>query len=92
VYDLFEIYKEKFGLKYDLGKPRISEKLHELMISKEEIPRVYYSNDNDCYLMHYKNIYNQVKIPNNEFSSGDAVITISELDKLLKKYNYYENI
>ena len=39
VSDLFEIYKEKFGLKYKIGKPRISEKIHEIMISKEEIPR-----------------------------------------------------
>lgn len=37
VKDLFEIYAEEFGLKYNLGEPRISEKLHEIMIAKEEI-------------------------------------------------------
>ena len=34
--DLFEIYNEEFNLEYILGTPRISEKLHEMMISKEE--------------------------------------------------------
>ena len=92
VYDLFEIYKEKFGLKYEIGNPRISEKIHELMISKEELPRTYYSNDYNCYFMHYKNVYNKISFPNDEFSSRDCVVAISELDKLLKKYNYYENI
>ncbi len=43
--DLFEIFRDKFGLKYTLGKPRISEKLHEMMISKEEVPRTYYENE-----------------------------------------------
>ena len=34
--DLFDIYKENFGLQYTIGEPRVSEKLHEMMISKEE--------------------------------------------------------
>ena len=34
--DLFEIFNEEFNLEYTLGTPRISEKLHEMMISKEE--------------------------------------------------------
>ena len=29
VKDLFEIYKDKFGLKYKIGVPRVSEKIHE---------------------------------------------------------------
>ena len=36
VKDLFEIYCDNFNLKYNIGKPRISEKLHEMMFSKEE--------------------------------------------------------
>jgi UDP-glucose 4-epimerase len=44
--DLFEIYKEEFGLKYSIGKPRISEKIHEIMIAKEEVPRTYLDKKN----------------------------------------------
>jgi len=91
VYDLFEIYKDKFGLKYDIGSPRISEKIHEIMISKEEMPRTYYSTDHNCYFMHYKDVYNKVKFPNSEFSSRDCVMSRDELESVLKKYNYYEN-
>jgi len=90
VYDLFEIYKEKFGLQYIVDKPRISEKIHELMISREELPRSYYSNDYNCYFMHYKNVYNKLSFPNDEFSSRDCVVTKKELESILKKYNYYE--
>jgi UDP-glucose 4-epimerase len=56
VQDLFEIYKEKFGLQYDIGTPRISEKLHEMMFSVEEAPRVSKSATpaGDYYIMHYK--------------------------------------
>lgn len=91
VYDLFEIYKDKFGLKYEIGEPRISEKVHEIMISKEEITRTFYDDNFDCYLMSYTNIYDILKFPNNEFSSRDVVVTKDELDEFLKKYNYYEN-
>ena len=36
VSDLFEIYSELFGLKYEIGNLCISEKLHEMMFSYEE--------------------------------------------------------
>ena len=41
-----------------MGVPRISEKLHEMMISIEESPRTHYTKDHDAYYMHYKNITN----------------------------------
>ncbi len=56
VKDLFEIYSEKFGLNYTIGEPRISEKLHEMMVSSEETPRTSYVVEDDTYYMHYKNI------------------------------------
>jgi len=92
VKNLFEIYKEKFGLKYVIGEPRISEKIHEIMISKEETPRSFYSEEDNCYFMHYKDVYNCLEFPNDEFSSRDCVVTKKELNNILKKYNYYENI
>jgi UDP-glucose 4-epimerase len=90
VQDLFEIYKEKFGLEYELGKPRISEKLHEVMISKEEVHRTVYNNENNIYYMHYKNIN---PVPNNfnweEFTSDITVVNKQELNNILQNYAYF---
>lgn len=91
--DLFEIYKEKFGLKYVIGQPRISEKIHEIMIAKEELPRTFYSKDTNNYLMHYCDIKknNMIgKFKNDEYCSRDFTYTKEELEEELKKYNYYK--
>ena len=90
--DLFDAYQEKFGLNYIMGEPRISEKIHEIMIAKEELPRTYYSKDTDNYLMHYRDIQkdNMVnKFINNEYNSGDYNYSKEELLKILEKNNYY---
>lgn len=85
--DLFEIYSEKFGLKYSIGKPRISEKIHEIMLSKEEIPRTFLVGD--YYQLHYKNINNNILNFTNEYSSMDTIIDKTELIDFLEKENYY---
>lgn len=91
VKDLFEIFEEKFGLKYTLGKPRISEKIHEIMIAKEEIPRTYFNETKNMYFMHYQKLaVNKIDIP--EFNSKDSVVSKQELDKTLLKYNYFKPI
>ena len=83
---MFEIYKENFGLKYVIGEPRVSEKLHEMMISKEETPRTFFDEEKNLYFMHYKNIYNSgVK----EFTSNNVMISKDELYKYLIKKNFY---
>ena len=90
--DLFDIYKEKYGLDYVIGEPRISEKIHESMIAKEELPRTYYCKETDNYLMHYKDIQenNMVgKFINEEYNSGDYVLSKEELIKKLEKNDYY---
>ena len=85
--DLFEIYKEEFGLKYVIGEPRVSEKLHEMMISKEESPRTFFDEEKNLYLMHYENIYNSgVK----EFTSDDVMISKDELHRYLMNKNFYK--
>jgi UDP-N-acetylglucosamine 4,6-dehydratase len=90
VQDLFEIYQEKFGLEYEIGKPRISEKLHEVMISKEEVPRTTYDSYNDIYYMHYKNINPTLNNFNwEEFTSDITVVNKQELESILKKYEYF---
>jgi len=88
VIDLFEIYKELFGLKYRITSPRISEKLHEVMISKEEISRTRYDSVNDVYFMHHKSVYN-VPLPWDEFSSKNVTVSKSELYTLLQQYNFF---
>lgn len=86
IIDLFDIYKEKFGLKYELGEPRISEKIHEMMFSSEEAPRIKIENNN--FIMHYKNIFSS-KLPFNEFTSDKVVVTKQELNNILNSYEYF---
>lgn len=86
--DLFEVYSELFGLKYKVGKPRISEKLHEIMASSEELPRM--RKFDNYYYMHYKNTYNEVSFPNNEYSSKDVCLSKEELNEILQKHNYFK--
>jgi UDP-glucose 4-epimerase len=89
VKDLFEIYADKFGLKYRIGEPRISEKLHEMMISEEESPRTKYDANNDTYYMHYKNIsngYHGLK----QLTSDIVAVDKQELELILTNYNYFK--
>lgn len=88
VKDLFDIFAEKFGLKYKMGVPRISEKLHEMMISIEEAPRTYYNEVLDTYFMHYENL---AKNPIDfEFTSDKTVVSKNELEDILETYNYFK--
>lgn len=87
--DLFEIYNEKFNLKYEIGEPRISEKLHEMMVSKEEVPRTFYNQNNNVYYMHYKNI-TQYDLPWTEFTSDIVLVNKEELITILEKYNFFK--
>lgn len=88
--DLFEIFHEEFGLKYTVTQPRISEKIHEIMVSSEEIPRLKKHGD-DHFLMHHTDVYGDISFPSNEYSSRDTVISKDELREFLLKYNYYRN-
>ena len=87
--DLFELFADNFGLKYNLGVPRISEKLHEMMISKEESPRTYYDKNKNTYFMHYKKLADSPI--NFEFTSDICAVTKEELNTILKKYNYFRS-
>lgn len=85
--DLFEIFKEEFGLQYTVSQPRSCEKIHEIMASQDEVPRMKKCDDH--YLMHQDNIYNEVHFPNNQYSSEDCVIDKSMLYSILEKKNFY---
>ena len=84
--DLFEIYKEEFGLKYTIGEPRVSEKLHEMMISNEETNRTFFDEDKNTYFMHYKNIYDKGV---GEFTSDKVVMPKEELYQYLINKKFY---
>ena len=97
VKDLFEIFKEEFNLNYNIGEPRISEKLHEIMVAKEEVSRTFYDKIDDVYYMHYKDmanshikvLHNEAEIINGKFGSDDVVVSKDELRQILKYYNYF---
>jgi UDP-glucose 4-epimerase len=87
VKDLFEIYREEFGLKYETGQPRVSEKLHEMMISKEESPRTFFDKEKNTYFMHYKDIHSDNDY---EFTSDKVLVSKNELKDILINYNYFK--
>jgi len=87
--DLFEVFNEEFGLKYKTTQPRISEKIHEIMVSSEEIPRLKKHEGGNHFLMHHTNVYGDLTFANNEYSSSDTVISKDELRKVLINNNFY---
>jgi len=88
VKDLFELYKEEFQLEYNMGVPRISEKLHEIMVSDEEAPRTTLVEKDRVLHMHYKDVYERGL--DGEFSSKDVVMSKDELKNMLIKYNWFK--
>jgi len=89
VKDVFEIYKEEFGLKFEMGAPRINEKIHEIMASEEEIPRMKYLQNENCYIMDPHQIYSEVSFPNEVYSSKDSTIDKESLYKYLQEVDFY---
>jgi UDP-N-acetylglucosamine 4,6-dehydratase len=88
IVDLFEIFAEEFGLKYSVSTLRSCEKVHEIMASQDEIPRM--KKEDSIYLMHQTKIYDEQKFPNNQYSSQDCVISKNDLYCFLKAKNFYK--
>ena len=86
--DLFDIFKEEFGLKYSVSNLRSCEKNHEIMASLDELPRM--KKENNIYLMHQTEIYNELNFKNNQYSSQDFVISKELLYNILKSNNFYK--
>lgn len=89
VKDLFEIYEKEFGLKWELGLPRISEKIHEQMIAPQEIDRVFFDKENDMYLMHYKHVHGLKLLPEEGLTSENCVVSKEELKAIFKEHSYF---
>lgn len=89
VRDLFEIYNEEFNLKWEMGKPRISEKYHEQTISPFEASRTTFNKEHDVYLVHYNTIFNEFNFGDRGLTSEDCTIPKEELKKYLQENNYF---
>jgi UDP-glucose 4-epimerase len=89
IIDLFEIYKEVFGLSYEISNPRTGEKIHEIMASSEEIRRMEFVEKDNIFILHPRKDINKVNFTNNEYSSSDNCLTKNELYEYLKAKNFY---
>ena len=90
VKDLFDIYKEKFGLEYEVSRPRSGEKIHEILAANEEIRRMKFLKDKRIYIMHPKEEYNSVSFKTGEYSSEDCLLSKEDLHKVLKEHNFFK--
>lgn len=90
VLDLFEIYEEEFGLKWKLGKPRVSEKIHEHAMSLHEVPKtkIVERKGSKYYLVHYKDIYNTLSEEDIAITS-EKTMTKKQLKAFLKERDYF---
>ena len=90
IIDLFDIFKEEFGLKFKLSKPRSCEKIHEIMASDEEIPRMKIVDNKNLYLMHQTNVYDEIQFANNQYSSYNVCIGKEDLYAYLQTKEFYK--
>jgi UDP-N-acetylglucosamine 4,6-dehydratase len=90
ILDLFEIYKEKYNLEFEVSSPRTGEKIHEIMAASEEIRRMEYIEKDNIFLLHPNKNFNTVVFKNSEFSSKDYCISKEELFNFLNKRNFYQ--
>ena len=94
ILDLFEIFNEHFNLKFNIGYPRIGEKIHEVLVSKEEVTRLCNSDCKTFYILRpslptVQSDFNQIL--KGEYNSKDCLISKSELNRILAKFNYFKS-
>lgn len=88
ILDLFELYAKKYGLKFSVGKPRIGEKLHEILISRDDSIRCVHLPIDKLYLLTPQ--YMQPHDKEFEYSSKNTVLAKDSLEELLEYRNYYQ--
>ncbi len=93
VEDLFQIYHDNFGLNWTMAHPRTGEKLHELLFSKEEFPKIWKPiiPHTPMPVYHISNNYNNYKETAQDFSSEDHCYTKEALEQFLITNNYFRN-
>lgn len=92
VRDLFELYREQFGLRYTQGRPRPSEKIHEVMATAEEVPRMRWVDlgGRGMYLTDPSTIHDQVRFDSGEYSSRDHVVSKARLREILEARDHFK--
>lgn len=92
--DLFNIYKEKFDLKFDVGNAvRHGEKLHEIMYTEEEAQRAHLVKTPtgfEFFVMTPDNVFLNTKAAPEEYSSKNQLMSKDELQSVLSKRNYFK--
>lgn len=89
VKDLFDIFADRFGLKYDVCPPAYSmERDVELMISREDAARTV--DAGKYFTIHHKSASpSPPELVNGEYSSADYTMSREQLDSELALHNYY---
>ena len=90
VKDIVDIYKEEFGLKYEITEPRSGEKIHELLAAEEEVRRMKFLEDKKIYIMHPKKEYNSVRFKTGEYSSKDCLLSKEGVYQVLKDHDFFK--
>lgn len=90
VKDLFDIFADKFGLKYEVCPPVYSmERDVELMISREDAARTV--DTGKYFTIHHKTASPAPpELVNGEYASVDYLMTRDALDSMLALNNYYQ--
>lgn len=88
--DVFDIYARTFGLKYEIVVSSNSlERQHESMITTEDHCRLY--DYGDYYCLHYRRMNpNPPLLVNNEYNSLDHLMSMTEVEEMLAKNNYFK--
>lgn len=89
VKDLFDIYSERFGLKYLLGDLRRGEKLHEVMVPSHFSNNCTYSEVLGAYTFG-EGISDRCYFPNNEYSSEDCSVSKEFLEEFLVDFDFFK--
>lgn len=88
--DLLDIYANEFGLKYHVTAPRTGEKIHEIMLSSEEVRRTEFDEQNKLYILHPSKDINKLSFQNNEYSSRDYCLDKAAIYDYFKKRNFFK--
>ncbi len=86
--DLFELYAERFGLAFEAGAPRPSEKIHETMATAEEVPRMRRIGGGH-YLIDLDRTHGEVEFPSGSYCSRDHVVDKARLERLLEERAFF---
>ena len=87
VKDVFDIYKEKFGLSYSMDKPRTGEKIHEILLSSNDAERTIFDEELDIFVNYPNSTFETLGFSGGDYSSKDNCISKNQLYSLLKEKN-----